>query len=136
MVAVMLLLIGCQKVDQEEILIEKQVISLELSPIQEVRIIKPHLADLTNPPILITLTDPNMLDHLKEILTNAVYKDGNFEDILHDYEIIISQKDGHSSTIRYWVKFNRIEDENARNYIMDLETADSMTSLFKSLDLQ
>jgi hypothetical protein len=136
----MVFLIGCQRIDKEEVPIEvpieKQTISLVTSDIKEIRIIKPDLANLSNQDVLITLNDQKTFDNLKQILNNAVHKDGAFEDILHDYEIIILKRDGSLFTIRYWVKFKRFEDDFSKNYIMDSKTANKMNSFFKTLGLQ
>jgi len=136
----MLFIVGCQRIDKEEVTIEvpieKQTISLVSSDIKEIRIIKPDLANLSNQNVLITLNDQNTFDNLTQIFNNAVHKNGAFEDILRDYDFEILTKDGSFYTIKYWVKFKRLEDEHAKNYILDSETANKMNAFFKTLGLQ
>ncbi|MDQ6422258.1 hypothetical protein RB620_22785 [Paenibacillus sp. LHD-117] len=136
LILVMLCLIGCQGRDDEGLPIEKKTLSLDTANIQEVRIIKPDLANLSNKNILVTISDKKPFDTLNQILNNAIHKDEEFEDILHDYEIDVLMKDGSSYTIRHWVKLKRFEDENAKNYILDSETSNKMNSFLKTLGLQ
>lgn len=149
-IIVILCLIGCQGKDVgelpkdveelprvvEKLPIEKKTLSLDTTHIQEVRIIRPDFANLPNKNILVTISDKELLDTLIQILNNVKHKDGDFEDISSDYEIEVLGKDGSSYTLRYWVKFKRIEDEAANNYILDSETSNNMNSFLKTLGIQ
>jgi hypothetical protein len=134
-IIVILFLVGCQGKDEEGHLIKENNFSLDTSQIQEVQIIKPDLANLPNENILVTFSDKKQFDTLKQILNTSIYKDQEFEDILHDYEIKVIVKDGSSYTIRYWVKLKRFEDETAKNFIIDSETSKKMNSFLQTLGL-